>query len=231
MRMYTGVPGAWNTMKSISNRTDSDVLDMTNEFQRRYLSNKYELNSISHKQGNLFHQKGKIDFHVMSSYGLLKIMDIYDEISRNYAIHDSDIVFLSNRIDILQEIDKILRDRGKHTNRTFESTEEKQKIERKYKLECPNYCKELINKLRRIYKKKFYCGKGTVKLSTIHSFKGWELNTVIMILSPSPVLHENLNDELVYTGITRARVNLIVISIGENDYNDFFAQYIGNVSK
>ena len=121
--------------------------------------------------------------------------------------------------------------RGKHTNRTFESTEEKQKIERKYKLECPNYCKELITKLRRIYKKKFYCGKGTVKLSTIHSFKGWELNIVIMILSPSPVLHENLNDELVYTGITRARVNLIVISIGENDYNDFFAQYIGNVSK
>ena len=74
-------------------------------------------------------------------------------------------------------------------------------------------------------------GKGTVKLSTIHSFKGWELNNVIMILSPSPVLHENLNDELVYTGITRARVNLIVISIGENNYNDFFAQYIGKVSK
>ena len=85
-------------------------------FNRRYLSNKYELNSISHKQGNLFHQKGKIDFHVMSSYGLLKIMDIYDEISRNYAIHDSDIVFLSNRIDILQEIDKILRDRGWQRN-------------------------------------------------------------------------------------------------------------------
>lgn len=119
VRMYTGVPGAWNTMKSISNRNDSDVLDMANEFQRRYLSNKYELNSISHKQGNLFHQKGKIYFHVMSSYGLLKIMDIYDEISRNYAIHDSDIVFLSNRIDILQEIDKILRDRGWQRNSKF----------------------------------------------------------------------------------------------------------------
>ena len=35
VRMYTGVPGAWNTMKSISNRTDSDVLDMANEFQQK----------------------------------------------------------------------------------------------------------------------------------------------------------------------------------------------------
>lgn len=58
---------------------------------------------------------------------------------------------------------------------------------------------------------------GTVKVSTIHSFKGWESETVFLIL-------ENFNfqmtfDEILYTGITRTRANLILINYGNKEYH------------
>jgi ATP-dependent exoDNAse (exonuclease V) alpha subunit len=61
---------------------------------------------------------------------------------------------------------------------------------------------------------------GVVKMSTIHSFKGWEVPTLFLLL-------DNMNDrfpkhELIYTAITRCRFNLVVLSIGSQTYSDFF---------
>jgi hypothetical protein len=63
----------------------------------------------------------------------------------------------------------------------------------------------------------FHMNSGTVKVSTIHSFKGWESETIFLIL-------ENFNfqmtfDEILYTGITRSRANLILINYGNKDYH------------
>lgn len=80
--------------------------------------------------------------------------------------------------------------------------------------------KRQTNNLKMIRKNKkihFYMNSGTVKLSTIHSFKGWESETVFLIL-------ENFNfkmtfDEILYTGITRTRANLILINYGNEEYH------------
>jgi len=63
----------------------------------------------------------------------------------------------------------------------------------------------------------FHMNSGTIKISTIHSFKGWESETIFLIL-------ENFNfqltfDEILYTGITRSRANLILINYGNKDYH------------
>jgi hypothetical protein len=64
----------------------------------------------------------------------------------------------------------------------------------------------------------FRMNSGTVKISTIHSFKGWESETIFLIL-------ENFNfqmtfDEILYTGITRSRANLILINYANKDYHN-----------
>ncbi|WP_452233057.1 NERD domain-containing protein [Lacinutrix sp. MEBiC02595] len=74
-----------------------------------------------------------------------------------------------------------------------------------------------IKMIRNNKKIHFHMNRGTVKLSTIHSFKGWESETVFLIL-------ENFNlqmtfDEILYTGITRSRANLILINYGNKDYH------------
>ncbi|EOZ91929.1 DNA helicase II related protein [Indibacter alkaliphilus LW1] len=95
----------------------------------------------------------------------------------------------------------------------------------KYKEELGGFKKEFgperqsgnLKMIRNNKKIHFYMNSGTVKISTIHSFKGWESETVFLIL-------EDYNfqmtfDEILYTGITRTRANLILINYGNQEYH------------
>ena len=68
----------------------------------------------------------------------------------------------------------------------------------------------------------FWMNSGTIKISTINSFKGWESEFVFLILEPK---YENTTafnvsfDELLYTGLTRCRRNLVVINFGNEEYD------------
>ena len=96
----------------------------------------------------------------------------------------------------------------------------------KYKSEISDFKKDFgpsrqtsnLKMIRNNKKIHFHMNSGTVKISTIHSFKGWECETIFLIL-------ENLNfqmtfDEILYTGITRSRSNLILINYGNKDYHN-----------
>ncbi|MEL6579780.1 MAG: ATP-binding domain-containing protein, partial [Cyanobacteria bacterium J06621_12] len=80
-------------------------------------------------------------------------------------------------------------------------------------------------KIRRGRKIHFWGNAGTTKLSTIHSYKGWEAHTLILIISETRD-RENSN-ELIYTALTRASNRLIIIDIDSNGrYKDFFTRTI-----
>lgn len=78
---------------------------------------------------------------------------------------------------------------------------------------------ETIKNLRNNKKLHFYMNSGTVKLSTIHSFKGWESETVFLIIEKKHTSIEATFDEILYTGLTRSRKNLIIINFGNEVYN------------
>lgn len=65
----------------------------------------------------------------------------------------------------------------------------------------------------------FWMNTGNIKISTIHSFKGWESDTVFLILQKHFEGDPTFN-ELLYTGITRTRSNLIVINLGNVEYHE-----------
>ena len=63
---------------------------------------------------------------------------------------------------------------------------------------------------------------GTLKVSTINSFKGWESEVVFLILEPKYETSTSFNlsfDELLYTGLTRCRRNLVIINYGNKEYD------------
>ncbi|MBD2766806.1 NERD domain-containing protein [Hymenobacter sp. BT664] len=61
-------------------------------------------------------------------------------------------------------------------------------------------------------KKAFWPGDSRLKMSTIHSFKGWELkNIVLFIPEHAPESNAQLHS-IVYTALTRTRENLIVLN-------------------
>ena len=92
-------------------------------------------------------------------------------------------------------------------------------------LDSYNYLTEQLETLRRSKKLNFRMNTdGTMKLSTIHSFKGWEIHTLFLILDGQEEDQKFLTDELVYTAITRARFNLIILNLGMIKYHHFFNQ-------
>jgi superfamily I DNA/RNA helicase len=78
--------------------------------------------------------------------------------------------------------------------------------------------------MERLIKDAFTTNTHFMKLATVQSFKGWEAQTVILIIMPE---RDQANGqfnvpELVYTGITRAKENLIVINVANDTYHNFF---------
>lgn len=89
-----------------------------------------------------------------------------------------------------------------------------------------------IKKIRDNKKMNFWFNSGTLKLSTVHSFKGWESELLFLIIEP---LYGNANkfnvafDEILYTGITRSRSNLIIINYGNQNYHEKLNRIVSKV--
>ena len=68
----------------------------------------------------------------------------------------------------------------------------------------------------------FWMNSGTIKISTINSFKGWESEVVFLVLENKfeGATYFNANfAELLYTGLTRCRRNLVIINYGNEEYD------------
>ena len=65
------------------------------------------------------------------------------------------------------------------------------------------------------HKKAFWMGDSRLKISTIHSFKGWEVLNVILYIPEKCLGNDDVYDRVVYTAMTRTRQNLIVINANE----------------
>lgn len=83
-------------------------------------------------------------------------------------------------------------------------------------------------KLDRNKKLHFNMNRGSLKISTIHSFKGWESKAVFLILDKYSD-NKSTFDELLYTGITRCCSNLMVINYGNKEYDEKIKPIIRNL--
>ena len=94
-------------------------------------------------------------------------------------------------------------------------------IMKKYTAEIDSFKSQIsydpYDKIRRNKKMNFIMDCGLLKLSTIHSFKGWESRAVFLIVENG--LNPFESDELIYTGITRATERLTIINFGNEGYD------------
>ena len=87
------------------------------------------------------------------------------------------------------------------------------------------------DRIRENKKMNFWMNSGTIKVSTINSFKGWESELVFLIIEPKYDKDTYFNtafDELLYTGITRSRNNLVVINFGNYQYDSYMKEIISS---
>lgn len=227
---YTSIGGQWNILKK-SFRITTDIANLATQFQRTFFSEKYDYDEII-VQRSLF-DSSLIKYFYLDTADIPTIMKIYNSIITETATHDNDVCFQSSRVEILRLIDKDIRDRlHKKTNTMFESLEVYEKLKSDFTKDGKTNEEKLKMELeivRRNKKFNFWMNSGTTKLSTIHSFKGWEISTLFLLVEDeSDEEFKFTTDELVYTAITRCRQNLVIINIGNRRYDGFFKSTIMN---
>lgn len=152
-------------------------------------------------------------------------------IIQNYGLNKRDVTIMSQACNILRDVEECycLMGSGMPLT-TFEKKREYDEIQR-----TSNWPKRDIDNIRRVNKIHFTMDYDNIKMATIHSFKGWESPSVILLLQPEgPIdeggynVSENENSPaLIYTAITRARRNLFILNMGNGRYHDFFDKNIG----
>jgi hypothetical protein len=250
---YTGVHGGrWRSMKT-SFRMSNDIGRVASLFQKKFFHGKYELDEqiLKNSQTSIFEVLAKpiLKYYNISDYPnpIKAISKAYFSFANQHGIHDNDIAILCSKVRYLRQVDYEIRQKNVKTNVMFESTETLQDICENYNLNYETFVdleangnshnvneiirtkyiqvKQEIKAYRKYKKLHFYPNPGLVKLSTTHSFKGWDTHTLILILdNENEDQNDFTNDELVYTALTRCKENLIIINFGNAKYDEFFNQ-------
>ena len=228
----TTIPGRWNELTD-SFRSNWKIINLAFDFQDYFFNGKYDLDEIDvAEQLDLFKEPQYVEYiDKVDDLDVEQLFDIIDGTAKKQAIHPNDITILATRIELLRELDFFFRTKGhENTATTFESQEDYEKLENNLDSQRD------IDNLRRNKKFNFWANSGTIKLATIHSFKGWEVHTLFLVIEKELSESEELgyrftSEELIYTAVTRCRQNLIVINLGNEKYQQFFRQKVSELNR
>jgi len=225
----TTIRGAWNVLNKTF-RFTTNIANLAALFQKRFFAEKYELDDFElFEQQNLENQTNIIEYYLVDEYSIDEIYERLTAILKTLNLHPNDICVLGNNVAIIREIDYKLRKEIKQKTKTMCETKEMfDYLQLQYGSNL-NQFEYQIESIRKNKKFNFWMNCGLTKLSTVHSFKGWEIHTLVLIMDEKTTQENYINRELIYTGITRCRNNLIILNTNKNVYHDFFQKNIEKV--
>lgn len=247
--------GRWDERMCKSFRIPAKLAMLLEKFQKEFFSDRYNIDAI---QGRQMEIGEEAEIHYLSYVPPLGTKEertrdvvsfVYNQI-RLRGLNSNDVTILASFIDTLKELNELLiAESHEKTNVMFETKEEEKKIIENAFDKSEGNIKREIEKFRKMRKATFWMNRGTYKLSTVFSFKGWETPVLFLIIETSErsgfstllSMTEDeqdieisgyepakFSDELVYTGLSRCKGKLYIINIdydehpGNNRYDAFF---------
>ena len=211
-----GIIGRPNRLQS-SYRIPAQTAKLANMFATQYCPESFSGNLEKTDKIDLF--ASNVWFSGSNALEVLK-QDIYEMIhSSNVARPDIAILVCTVRAG--WEICKVLDELHLPYQKTFESEEENLKLRKLYQDKSKKDIEREEIRLRRGYKVGFWMQTGKIKVSTIHSFKGWELSNIFVYFTPNQGQQEaKVVEALLYTAMTRSQQNLTIYGSGYDDFID-----------
>lgn len=221
-----GIPGVWNESMHRPFRFTGRLVAFIKAYQESAFKAKYALDEFEMPvQAEADLGESNIQYISLGSGSAASvIVEAVQRYLRENKIHPSDTTILNSRIALIREIDYLIRQCSEKTYTTFETREIHDRILAQET--DKNKVRTMLETVRRHKKRHFMMKTGTMKLSTVHSFKGWEIHTAIVIIEQEGDHSEFETAELIYTGLTRARVNLLIINTGNAQYDQILRQTI-----
>lgn len=224
----TTIKGQWSKLDE-SFRLSNEILELSEKFQNKFFPEKYEIDKAIPQQQSLTLNEGTIEYFNFESKTLSELSSFIINTCRNNSIQPQDVCILGHSNNLLRDLDyKIRKETQQKTYTTFETYEMLEHFKKIYPND-PHSRQCAVKNIQRNKRFNFWMNAGGMKLSTIHSFKGWEINTLFLIIDGNSKFE---SDEVIYTAITRCRNRLYLINIHDKKYDDFFRnELIGNPLK
>ena len=215
--------GTWKMLnKPIRHKQYSYILELVKSFQKEFLSKKYDIDKYEEGgKGNdqqlLGWETPKLGGKIFtySDGDIAKIISVIFNHVKENNLHSDDFAIICSRISTIREIDHIIKD--KYNQETITTFMSKEFMDTEYLDLKRLYSEDDINRNKKV---QFQHHSGAIKLSTTHSYKGFESPTIFLILSK----HDH--DEMVYTGITRAISNIVIFVNEDSKYKSFFESHL-----
>lgn len=219
-----GIPGVWNESMNRPFRYTGRLVAFIKAYQESAFKAKYSLDEFDMPvQTEADIGQSNIQYISLGNkIGTPALVASIQRYLRANNIHPSDTTILNSRIALLRDIDHLIRQGNEKTSTTFETKEVFELISSQTNDQHTLNVK--LENIRRHKKRHFMMKTGTMKISTVHSFKGWEIHTAIVIIEQENDQREFETAELIYTGLTRARVNLLIINNGNARYDNIINQ-------
>ena len=223
------VPGRWRTLTE-SHRLGPGSLHLAQSFQVAFFDGDYQPDAET-EQADLFAEPGVVRYHHRPGLGDDDLFALVQTELEALGVHPNQVAVLAPTIETLRALDFRFRTVvHERTARTFETQEEHDELVGVHGgPDVAHSQREFgwdLDKLRRTRKFHFWPNPGTVKLSTVLSFKGWEAHTLVLVLREADLRREDAEiDETVYTALTRATTNAVVIATDGDRYRSFFAPH------
>jgi hypothetical protein len=207
-------------------RSNAEIIERVELFQKLF-GNKYDSDKIECESGTITGLLGKTGIYDIADDNIEMLLKTILKIHKEYEIPYSDMTVLGSGAPFLRLCEKRFRDATAcETECMFIKQEEYDEILAKYISNLSERDAKLSS-LKRGLKLHFDANREVIKFSTIHSYKGFESNTIIAI-NQSPQEKENYSElELIYTALTRAGKNLFVINYGVTKYGEDLKRIFG----
>jgi len=211
--------GRWKELNK-SYRFTPTISSFAQYFQKEFLSTKHNLDEFEDNnfQSALF---DRVHYHFFGQCNLDEVTEYIATYIKKIKVHPNDICILSSLVEDIRLIDFLFRHKTKE--RTYIMSETKEFYD-KLKLDYvndPSKFRHEIDKIQKNKKLHFWMNSGMTKFSTVHSFKGWEINTLFLIVNKETL--EVSYNEIIYTGFTRCSNNLIILNIDDEKLHDFMS--------
>lgn len=228
---FTG--GPWPTMSErISMRfSNPRIASLSSLFAREFMDNP---NFLQVQETFNFEENYIKYWNIENEITAEKLVAGICRIIDNHNLDTKDVVVLAQSISLLRDLEAayVLKT-NKKTMINFETLAQYECVKDRTSVA---YIHKNLDEIRRAAKTHFTTACQEIKMSTIHSFKGWESKTIILILQPimkpdeiyeGYKIHERENTPaLIYTALTRAKSNLFLINLNNHHYHSFFNENI-----
>ncbi len=234
--IHTPISGPWNRSLNTGMRFDNPrIAFLAMDFQK-YFFPEQTTDEIQTQPELGFASERDVEYRLLGkNTSSAEIAEICLELIDANKLNKGRTVIVSQTYLLLRDLEQLIRiSQGGLCMTTFETKEVYEKILSENNGD--NKCEHFINTIKDVRDNKklhFTMETDQIKVSSIHSYKGWDADNVILIIQSEDLIDEPgdgsfmARPELVYTAITRARQNLFVLNIGNSLFDGFFKTELG----